>query len=104
MCGGNIDSRLLSTLILRGLVRDGRITRLTFEIDDTPGQLSDISRIIGESGANVIEVIHQRMMQSVSLKRAELEVVIEARDKHHVRQIVKTLRDAGFKVKTDSEV
>ncbi|MCB1652220.1 MAG: threonine ammonia-lyase [Alphaproteobacteria bacterium] len=104
VCGGNIDSRLLSTLILRGLVRDGRITRLTFEIDDTPGQLSDISRIIGESGANVIEVIHQRMMQSVSLKRAELEVVIEARDKHHVRQIVKTLRDAGFKVKTDSEV
>lgn len=104
VCGGNIDSRLLSTLILRGLVRDGRITRLTFEIDDTPGQLSDISRIIGEAGANVIEVIHQRMMQSVSLKKAELEVVIEARDRHHVKDIVKTLRDAGFKVKTDSEV
>lgn len=104
VCGGNLDSRLLSTLILRGLVRDGRITRLTFEIDDTPGQLSDISRIIGESGANVVEVIHQRMMQSVSLKRAELEVVIEARDKHHVKDIVKTLRDAGFKVRTDSEV
>ena len=45
---------LLSTLILRGLVRDGRITRLTFEIDDTPGQLADISRIIGEAGANVV--------------------------------------------------
>ena len=104
VCGGNIDSRLLSTLILRGLVRDGRICRLTFEIDDTPGQLSDISRIIGESGANVIEVIHQRMMQSVSLKKAELEVVIEARDRHHVKEIVKTLRDAGFKVKTDSDV
>lgn len=104
LCGGNIDSRLLSTLILRGLVRDGRITRLTFEIDDTPGQLSDISRIIGESGANVIEVIHQRMMQSVSLKRAELEVVIEARDKHHVDEIVTTLRNAGFTVHTDNEV
>ncbi len=104
ICGGNIDSRLLSTLILRGLVRDGRICRLTFEIDDTPGQLSDISRIIGESGANVVEVIHQRMMQSVSLKKAELEVVIEARDRHHVEEIVKTLQDAGFKVKTDSDV
>lgn len=104
ICGGNIDSRLLSTLILRGLVRDGRITRLTFEIDDTPGQLSDISRIIGESGANVVEVIHQRMMQSVSLKQAELEVVIEARDKHHVRDLVKTLREKGFKVKASSEV
>jgi len=104
ICGGNIDSRLLSTLILRGLVRDGRITRLTFEINDTPGQLADISRIIGESGANVVEVIHQRMMQSVSLKQAELDVVIEARDIGHVREIVGTLRGQGFSLKTDSGV
>ncbi|WP_296420190.1 threonine ammonia-lyase [Pseudooctadecabacter sp.] len=102
ICGGNIDSRLLSTLILRGLVRDGRITRLTFEIDDTPGQLATISRIIGEAGANVVEVIHQRMMQSVSLKQAELEVVIEARDIGHVEQIVTTLRGEGFRLRTDS--
>jgi len=99
ICGGNIDSRLLSTLILRGLVRDGRIARLTFEIADTPGQLSDISRIIGESGANVIEVIHQRMMQTVSLKQAELDVVIEARDRMHATTILDKLREQGFKVK-----
>lgn len=104
ICGGNIDSRLLSTLILRGLVRDGRITRLTFEINDTPGQLADISRIIGEAGANVVEVIHQRMMQSVSLKQAELDVVIEARDMGHVKAIVATLRGQGFRVRTDSGV
>lgn len=104
LCGGNIDSRTLSTLILRGLVRDGRITRLTFEIDDTPGQLSDISRLIGESGANVVEVIHQRMMQTVSLKRAELDVVVEARDKKHVKELVATLRDAGFKVSASRDV
>lgn len=104
LCGGNIDSRMLSTLIMRGLVRDGRITRLRFEIDDTPGQLADISRIIGESQANVIEIVHQRMMQAVPLKRAELDVVIEARDKLHVTQIVKKLRKFGFKVKAKSEV
>lgn len=104
ICGGNIDSRLLSTLIMRGLVRDGRITRLRFEIDDTPGQLSDISRIIGEESANVIEVIHQRMMQTVSLKRAELDVVIEARDRQHVKHIVERLRDYGFTVNAMSEV
>ena len=104
ICGGNIDSRLLSTLILRGLVRDGRITRLTFEIDDKPGQLSDISRIIGQAGANVIEVIHQRMMQSVSLKQAELEIVIEARDKQHVIETVAELRSAGFRVRADSDL
>lgn len=104
LCGGNIDSRLLSTLIMRGLIREGRISRLRFEIDDTPGQLSDISRIIGESGANVIEVIHQRMMQTVSLKRAELDIVIEARDKYHVQEIVRLLSSHGFKVNAQNEV
>ena len=98
VCGGNIDSRLLSTLIMRGLMRDGRITRLVFEIADTPGQLSSIARIIGDHGANVIEVIHQRMMQTVSLKQAELEVTIEARDRRHVATIVSALRESGFKV------
>ena len=104
ICGGNIDSRLLSTLILRGLVRDGRIARLTFEIDDRPGQLATISRIIGDAGANVVEVIHQRMMQSVSLKQAELDVVIEARDRHHVEQIVSALRAERFKLRTDAGI
>ncbi|WP_138424595.1 threonine ammonia-lyase [Maritimibacter alexandrii] len=101
VCGGNIDSRILSTLILRGLVRDGRIARLTFEIDDTPGQLAVISRMIGDAGANVVEVIHQRMFQSVALKQAELEVVIEARDKLHVEEIVAQLRAEGFNLTTD---
>ena len=104
LCGGNIDSRLLSTLIMRGMIRDGRISRLRFEIDDTPGQLADISRILGEAKANVIEVIHQRMMQTVSLKRAELDVVIEARDAAHVSSIVATLRDHKFVVHIMSEV
>lgn len=104
LCGGNIDSRMLSTLILRGLVRDGRITRLRFEIDDTPGQLADISRIIGEQGANVVEVIHQRLMQAVPLKRAELDIVIETRDSRHVEHIVHVLEERGFKVRTMSQV
>ena len=102
--GGNIDSRMLSTLIMRGMVRDGRITRLRFDIDDTPGQLADISRMIGEEGANVIEVIHQRMMQAVPLKRAELDVVIEARDDHHAHKIVDNLRTSGFVVNIMNEV
>ena len=104
VCGGNIDSRMLSTLILRGLVRDGRITRLRFEIDDTPGQLAEISQIIGEEGANVVEVIHQRLMQAVPLKRAELDIVVETRDSKHVEHIVNVLENHGFKVRTMSQV
>ena len=104
LCGGNIDSRLLSTLILRGMIREGRIARLRFEIDDTPGQLSGIAGLIGESGANVIEVIHQRMMQAVPLKRAELDIVVEARDRDHVGELVRALRGAGFAVSVMDEV
>jgi threonine dehydratase len=104
LCGGNVDSRLLSTLILRGMIREGRIARLRFEIDDTPGQLSGISGLIGQSGANVIEVIHQRMMQAVPLKRAELDIVIEARDRDHVGELVRALRAAGFAVSVMDEV
>lgn len=104
LCGGNIDSRLLSTLILRGMIREGRIARLRFEINDTPGQLSGISGLIGEFGANVIEVIHQRMMQAVPLKRAELDIVVEARDSDHVLELMEALRDAGFKVQRLDEV
>lgn len=104
ICGGNIDSRLLSTLIVRGLMRDGRITRLVFEIDDRPGQLAMIAGIIGDAGANVIEVIHQRMMQSVSLKQAELEIVIEARDQSHVDDITTRLRAAGLRVRTPQDL
>ena len=101
VCGGNIDSRILSTLILRGLVREGRISRLTFEIDATLGPLAGIAGMVCEAGANVVEVIHQRMFQSVALKQAELEVVIEARDKLHVQEIVAALREQGFNLTTD---
>jgi len=104
LCGGNIDSRLLSTLILRGMVREGRIARLTFAIDDTPGQLAGISRLLAEAGANVIEVIHQRMMQAVPLKQAELDIVIEARDRDHVREIVAALQVSRFKVRVEEGV
>ncbi len=104
LCGGNVDSRLLSTLIMRGMVRDGRITRLRFEIDDTPGQLSGIATVIGDSGANVVEVIHQRMMQTISLKRAELDIVIEARDSDHVHDIVKNLQARGFSVEILTDI
>ncbi len=103
LCGGNLDPRILSTLILRGLIRDRRITRLKFVIDDTPGQLSEILRIIGESGANVIEVAHHRMLHTVSLKRAELEVLVEARDQKHVERIISSLENVGCSVTTVQE-
>ena len=94
--GGNIDVRLLSGVLDRGLVRDGRMVRLRIEIVDQPRQLALLAQIIGETGGNIIEVYHQRLFADVPAKRADIDVVVETRDNDHVLDIMKGLGDAGF--------
>ena len=94
--GGNIDMRLLSSVILRGLVRDGRIVRLRIEITDAPGTLSRVTKIIGDADANIIEVYHQRAFSGLPAKHADLDVVIETHDAEHVRAIMAALAAAGL--------
>ena len=83
VCGGNIDARILSNVLLRNLLRDGRLLRLHLQIPDRPGVLADIAGKIGNSGGNIIEVSHQRLFASASVQAAELEVMVEARDPIH---------------------
>ncbi len=78
--GGNIDARILSNVLLRDLLRDGRLLRLHLQIPDRPGVLADIAGKIGDSGGNIIEVSHQRLFAASSVQAAELEVMVEARD------------------------
>jgi threonine dehydratase len=89
--GGNIDARILSNVLLRDLLRDGRLLRLHLQIPDRPGVLADIASKIGDSGGNIIEVSHQRLFASSSVQAAELEVMVEARDKVHANAIVEAL-------------
>jgi threonine dehydratase len=89
--GGNIDARILSNVLLRALLRDGRLLRLHLQIPDRPGVLADIAGKIGDSGGNIIEVSHQRLFASSSVQAAELEVMVEARDKQHANAIVEAL-------------
>jgi threonine dehydratase len=89
--GGNIDARILSNVLLRDLLRDGRILRLHLQIPDRPGVLADIAGKIGHSGGNIIEVSHQRLFASSSVQAAELEVMVEARDRLHADAIVEAL-------------
>ena len=88
--------RLLSTVIMRGLVREGRIVRLRVEITDSPGTLARIAKIIGDADANIIEVYHQRAFSGLPVKNADLDVVLETRDADHVRDIMATLTAVGF--------
>ncbi len=98
LTGGNIDSRLLASVIMRGLVRDGRIVRFRMNISDVPGQLALVTSLIGNQGGNIIEVRHQRMLLDVPAKGAELDVLIETRDRAHADTIKQALNDAGLSV------
>ena len=89
--GGNIDARILSNVLLRDLLRDGRLLRLHLQIPDRPGVLADIASKIGGSGGNIIEVSHQRLFAASSVQAAELEVMVEARDSAHAAEIVEAL-------------
>jgi threonine dehydratase len=99
LCGGNIDTRLLASVLLRGLVRDGRIVRLRLMIPDLPGQLARVARLIGGAGGNIVEVQHQRLFGSVVAKATELDVTVESRDRDHARELVAALQAEGFKVR-----
>jgi threonine dehydratase len=96
MSGGNIDMRLLSSLILRELTREGRIISLELLVEDRPGQLADIARIIADAGGNVLEVNHHRMMAGRPAKSATLGLVVEARDAEHAQGIRDALSARGF--------
>ncbi len=87
ICGANIDSRILANVLLRNLLRDGRLLRLRMEIPDRPGVLADIATVIGRGGGNIIEVSHQRLFAAPSVQAAELEVMVEARDPAHAIEI-----------------
>jgi len=96
--GGNIDARILSNVLLRNLLRDGRLLRLHLQIPDRPGVLADIAGKIGGSGGNIIEVSHQRLFAASSVQAAELEVMVEARDPAHADEIMSSLA-ASYEVR-----
>lgn len=99
LTGGNIDTRLLASVLLRGLVRDGRIVRLRLMIGDAPGQLGRVAGVIGKAGGNIVEVQHQRLFGGVVAKATELDVTLETRDRGHVSELVAALQAEGFKVR-----
>ncbi len=96
LCGGNIDLLVLSSVIQRGLVRESRLARLTVELRDVPGALAQISRIIGDAAANIVEVHHQRAFTTAALTQAEVLFVVETRGERHLQKIVTALHEAGF--------
>jgi threonine dehydratase len=96
LCGGNIDPLMLADIIERGMVRTGRLTRLTVELRDLPGALARVTAILAEQNANIEEIFHQRAFTNLPVQTAEVDFVLETRDREHVQQVIHALGAAGF--------
>ena len=103
LSGGNIDMRLLSNVMLREMMREGRIMQLVVEIEDRPGWLAKIATVVGEAGGNILDVSHNRMMTDMPVKSADLGLTIEARDAAHAADIRETLENAGFVIRSHAQ-
>lgn len=98
LSGANIDPRLLASVIMRGLVRSGRLSRMRVSIDDQPGALATATALIGAAGGNIVEVFHQRLFADIPIRSAEVEFAIETLDRDHADAVVKKLQEADYRV------
>lgn len=96
LSGANIDARLLSSVLMRDLVRSGQVLTLGIEMPDKPGQLHAVVGICAAQGANVLEVSHSRFAMDLSASSARLAITIETRDGDHAREVTEAIRAAGF--------
>jgi len=96
LSGGNIDPLMLSVIIERGMVRAGRLARLTVELRDLPGALATVTACLADANANIEEVHHQRAFTNLPLQTAEVDFVLQTRGRDHVEEIIRALRSAGF--------
>jgi threonine dehydratase len=98
LCGGNIEPLVLAEIIHRGMVKSGRLVRLRFDVRDVPGSLAEVAAALGRLGANIDEVQHQRAFTTLSVERAQIDVVVQTRGAVHVEEILVALRAQGYRV------
>ncbi|MBV8108881.1 MAG: pyridoxal-phosphate dependent enzyme, partial [Hyphomicrobiales bacterium] len=96
LCGGNIDARILASVMVRELERESRIVSFRLTIPDQPGVLGQIATRLGQLGANILGVEHRRLFLDVPAKGAKLDVTVETRDRAHGEHVFKVLTDDGF--------
>ncbi|MAI02693.1 MAG: threonine ammonia-lyase [Rickettsiales bacterium TMED254] len=98
-CGGNLDSRVLSSLLMRELVRKKQILTLSIDMEDKPGQLSEISKLCSLEKINILAVEHSRFTLDLSVRAARLNITLETQNKKHALKIINLIEELGFKVR-----
>lgn len=101
LCGGNIDSKVLSSILMRDLVRAGQITTLTITMPDKPGQLNIVSNICAKARANVLKVEHSRFAMDLSASVAKLYITIETQNQDHLKEIIGKIQEKGLPVSVE---
>jgi threonine dehydratase len=96
LSGGNIEPLVLAEIIQRGMVKSGRLARLRFDVRDVPGALADVAALLGQLGANIDEVQHQRAFSSLSVERVQIDVVVHTRGAAHIEEILAAARERGY--------
>lgn len=96
LSGGNIEPLVLAEIIQRGMVKSGRLARLRVDVRDVPGALADVASLLGRLGANIDEVQHQRAFTSLSVERAQIEVVVHTRGVAHIEEILTAMRAQAY--------
>ena len=99
--GGNIDVNIIQRIIDRGLIREGRIAHLMVKMRDRPGSLARLTRMVAETGANVLEIGHRRAFADISVAEVEIVMHLETRGRDHVLEIIAMLQAAGLRVEED---
>jgi threonine dehydratase len=97
VCGGNIDVTLLSRIIERGMVQDGRLIRLRIHLLDKPGALHDLTRLIAEHRANIVDTLHNRAYYGVNLGDTAIDITMETRGRDQVTELLNALTAAGYR-------
>jgi threonine dehydratase len=97
VCGGNIDVTLLSRIIERGLVQDGRMIRLRIHLLDKPGALADLTRLIASYRANIVDTLHNRAYYGVNLGDTVIDITMETRGREQVEELLAALTAEGYK-------
>ena len=99
--GGNVDVNIIQRLIDRGLVREGRMAHLMVKMRDRPGSLARLTRMVAETGANVMEIGHRRAFADIKVGEVEIVMHLETRGREHVVEIIRLLEEDGLRVEED---
>jgi threonine dehydratase len=102
LSGGNIDPMMLADIIERGMVRAGRLVRLRVATRDVPGELARVATVVGNAGANIEEIEHQRAFTTLPVQNAQLQLVLQTRGPEHVAEVLRALRAAGLAAEIDT--